>query len=585
MLEDYVQHKSSLEYLIADLSKFAVNNGNHIRTLEVLEERKERLRQDMFNLVVLGQYKRGKTTFINALLGADILPTAIVPLTSIVTVIRYGREMIGRVQFQDGTIKPIALQDLAQYVTETENPENGKLVKLVEITYPSAYLNDGVRIIDTPGIGSVHQHNTDATYEFLPRVDAAIFVLTADPPISREECSFLKEVIQHVRQVFFVQNKIDLVADNDCQQSLLFSKNRIEQLTGFKDVTIYPVSAKQALEGTLNQRVDWLSVSHINEFKNALSDFFIKDRKTVLLSSTAYLIIQMINEALLKINLEYSTINLPLVEIKGKLNTLHEHFQGVQQGKADMAYLLKGELERFGTQLETDLKEFKEKASAQVKEKLKDFVQERKQLGMTELTVSLNHFLAQTLVMFFQEWQTVKEQEANAWLDAVAKRFESKNNALIAEIRNLAADLFQIQFQAVAGNILLTRESSLYFLTEINQPLFSFPSGILHSLLPKAWSLRLLLKSGQEQAEELVDLNCGRIRYDVHSRMKKSLNVFKKKYEESLDQTINEIVGTIEAAIQKKSLGEELVQRRKDELGKDRDTLRRMLQVAEKILV
>jgi GTPase SAR1 family protein len=147
------------------------------------EELREKIQDNVFNLVVLGQFKRGKTTLINALLGAEILPTAVVPLTSIATILRYGEALNIKVYFNDGRIEEIEPASLHQYVTEKGNPKNEKDVREVIITYPSLYLKDGVRLIDTPGVGSIYEHNTDVAYRYLPKSDAALFLLSVDQPL------------------------------------------------------------------------------------------------------------------------------------------------------------------------------------------------------------------------------------------------------------------------------------------------------------------------------------------------------------------------------------------------------------------
>lgn len=106
---------------------------------------KSRLQDEAFNLVVLGQFKRGKSTFINALLGEDILPTAIVPLTSVVTILRYGPELRVEIRYLDERRQAVGLTDLPAFITERENPQNMKNVKDVTVYYPSRYLKDGVR--------------------------------------------------------------------------------------------------------------------------------------------------------------------------------------------------------------------------------------------------------------------------------------------------------------------------------------------------------------------------------------------------------------------------------------------------------
>src|SRR4030042_684654 len=90
-------------------------------TIGICEELREKIENNVFNLVVLGQFKRGKTSLINALLGAEILPTAVVPLTSIATILKYGETLNINVYFNDGRVIEIELESLNQYVTKKEN--------------------------------------------------------------------------------------------------------------------------------------------------------------------------------------------------------------------------------------------------------------------------------------------------------------------------------------------------------------------------------------------------------------------------------------------------------------------------------
>lgn len=157
-----------------------------------------RIRQNTFDIVIVGQYKRGKTTFINALLGEDLLPTAVVPLTSIATRIFYGPRVAACVRFLDGRTQEIPVGDLYLYTTEKGNPGNVKGVALAEVEFPGEALRDGTMLTDSPGIGSVFEHNTKAAVEYIPQADAAIFLVNADPPISEAERDFLTSVRPHL---------------------------------------------------------------------------------------------------------------------------------------------------------------------------------------------------------------------------------------------------------------------------------------------------------------------------------------------------------------------------------------------------
>ncbi|MGO9687612.1 MAG: dynamin family protein, partial [Syntrophobacteraceae bacterium] len=116
---DYAQLREGLCGIVAQLDATVRDI-----TSKSLGETRTKLEEEAFNLVVLGQFKRGKSTFINALLGENILPTAIVPLTSVVTILRYGPKLKVEVKYLDGRLEEIDLVGLPAFITERENPQN-----------------------------------------------------------------------------------------------------------------------------------------------------------------------------------------------------------------------------------------------------------------------------------------------------------------------------------------------------------------------------------------------------------------------------------------------------------------------------
>lgn len=170
------------------------------------------LEEGCFHLAVLGQFKRGKSTLLNALLGEGVLPSSVVPLTAIPTRLRAGSRRQVRIAYLDERPDEVfAAPDaaglstvLGRYVTEEANPENRLGVREVEVLHPSPALAHGVALIDTPGIGSTFEHNTVTTMAHLSECDAALFLVSADPPITAVEVAFLRDVAGRVPRLFFL---------------------------------------------------------------------------------------------------------------------------------------------------------------------------------------------------------------------------------------------------------------------------------------------------------------------------------------------------------------------------------------------
>ena len=197
---------------------------------DTIDGLRERLARRRFHLAVLGQFKRGKSTLLNALLGEPALPVSVVPLTAIPTFISYGERRGLRVEYQNGRPAEEFNADdrgalsalLARYVTEELNPANRLGVRQVDVRHPAPILRDGVVLIDTPGIGSTYRHNTEATLNFLPSCDAALFLVSADPPITEVEVAFLGEVRRRMRRLFFIFNKIDYLSADELSKMIEF---------------------------------------------------------------------------------------------------------------------------------------------------------------------------------------------------------------------------------------------------------------------------------------------------------------------------------------------------------------------------
>jgi hypothetical protein len=136
-----------------------------------------KLAEDRFALAVLGQFKRGKSSLMNAIIGRELLPTGVLPLTSVITALKYSpkeRLKVERQGLNRGEELPVNV--LSDYVTEKGNPGNCKKIKTAYVELSVPFLRSGVEFVDTPGIGSAIAANTATTYEFLPECDAVLFV-------------------------------------------------------------------------------------------------------------------------------------------------------------------------------------------------------------------------------------------------------------------------------------------------------------------------------------------------------------------------------------------------------------------------
>ena len=207
---------------------------------------RERLGAGRLRVLVVGEAKRGKSTLVNALLGRKILPTGVTPLTSVATTVMHGTSECLDARFLDGRSEQLPADALEDLVTERGNPANCRRVAGVTIRLNVPMLACGVEIVDTPGTGSVHAHNTSTAADVLESMDAAVFVLTADPPVSASERDLLTRVAGLSVTMFVVLNKADYLDTADLDEALEFTAAVTRGATG-QSARIYPLSARTAL--------------------------------------------------------------------------------------------------------------------------------------------------------------------------------------------------------------------------------------------------------------------------------------------------------------------------------------------------
>lgn len=221
------------------------------RQLTRLVERVDRAR---LRVLVAGEAKRGKSTLINALLDRDVLPTGVLPLTSIATTVTTaapGRPEGICVRFRDDRTESLPLDQLPRYVTESQNPRNAADVQDVVVQLHHPLLDRyPVDLVDSPGTGSVHAHNTVDAKAALSTLDAAVLVLSVDPPISAAERDLLRSIAAASLRTFVVLNKTDRHTAAEVDEALRFTSQVCrDALDGDADVIACSARRGRADEG------------------------------------------------------------------------------------------------------------------------------------------------------------------------------------------------------------------------------------------------------------------------------------------------------------------------------------------------
>jgi small GTP-binding protein len=515
--------------------------------LEELRELADKLVSNRFYLAVLGQFKRGKTTLVNSLLGADILPVAVVPLTSIITILSYGETPEVTVVFNSSAPRSIRLEEIPEYVTERQNPQNAKGVKQVEVCWPSPYLRDGILLVDTPGVGSTYEHNTEVTHSFLARVDAAIFMVSVDPPLTQVEAEFLRRAKEEVHHFFFLLNKVDLMSAAEVEESLAFTRAQLQQQTGITEIEMFPLSARLALEAKRAGDGARLQTTGLPAFEAALRNFLMKDKGAVLLDSAVAGALRVASDLRFAIEVEVKAAAVPLAELAEKQRQLEQELTQIEQERDDMNVLLTNEISRLVGEVEQDLREQVEGSVGGVWTRLEEFYAAHPKAGRAELGRLMDEFMTQQVEAVFNAWRITEDKRVGERFRTMSARFTEKTNTIIRNIRNVTSRLFDIAVETFETPESLRAATHLYYKVD---PLFYFTIDKMPFVLPKFLFRSYVLSRMRDRIRMELERNAGRIRYDYLERIEKSTNEFRSALNLKIDATLKGIRQAIERAVE-----------------------------------
>jgi hypothetical protein len=352
----FTNYKQTVIELTSDLKKLR-EFGEKLKlegNVSAINDVLKRLTEDTFNVAIVGEFKRGKSTLINALLEKDVLPTDVVPTTATLNKVTYSVTPFVRIEYNDGKTEDIDIDKLNDYVTKL-TPESEKIAKTVKVAtvyYPVNYCKNGVTIIDTPGLND-DEAMTNVTLSVLPQIDAAIMVMMAGSPFSQYECDFLenKVITSDLGRVLFVVTGIDLYDEEDAQKILKVITKRITDSVLLKakntygegskqyenyqrklgNIRVYGLSAKKALKAKQKGDNKMLQDSMFPEFEAALERFLTEDRGAVMLNVPISRIKTSSIELVKAVQLRETSLSMQKDEFNAKYNKAMEEIEGIRR--------------------------------------------------------------------------------------------------------------------------------------------------------------------------------------------------------------------------------------------------------------
>lgn len=289
-LKSYEQVKFDLAEVIRSAELVAAeqekDSGDRWQAKQPWRDLLTRLAEDRFTVVVAGRFNRGKSSLMNAILGMDRLPTGVVPLTSVITSVRYGTSERALLDYYGSGLRGEAkLADLPSLVTEKGNPGNIKRIRAAEIQLPAEILRRGFYFVDTPGLGSAIFENSQTTEQFIPEIDVLILVTSYESPLTEDEIRFLRQASQSVRAVFVVVNKQDTANPETRQEVLDYVASTVGNVLHGKTTKPFSVSARDGLAAKQSNNAQALADSGIRSFEEELIRFLTAERSQLFFSA------------------------------------------------------------------------------------------------------------------------------------------------------------------------------------------------------------------------------------------------------------------------------------------------------------
>jgi GTPase SAR1 family protein len=422
--------------------------------IEDLNIASKNLRQGVFRLLVLGDMKRGKSTFVNALIGDNLLPSDVNPCTGVLTVLRYGPLKKVTIYFKNNKRpEQLGFQEFKQQYTidpdeakrlEKENQPAFPDVDYAVVEYPLPLLENGIEIVDTPGLNDTEARN-ELSLGYIHNCHAILFILRASQPLTLGERRYLDNYIKNRGlTVFFLINAWDEIRkemlDPDNLEALQEAENKVRQVfqTNLSDYCqvegsnlyeerVFEVSSLKALRLRLKNPVDPLEKTGFPKFMAALNTFLTKERTTAELRQARTLARQTHTRVHEAVERRLPLLSHDVKELQAKINSLEPEFNqladirdqfqdGIREMRDRKATAIADSFRNYvlnlGNTFETDFVQYQPTLT---------FVDALQKGKREEFSVSFQQAFEQYINNKISAWELTIEQEMNDAFSQLAK--------------------------------------------------------------------------------------------------------------------------------------------------------------------
>ncbi len=530
-----------------------------------LDELRGKLQANTFYLVVAGLFKRGKSSIINTLIGKDIAPVAVTPVTAIITLFQYDENERCEIIYTDNRREIIPVSELYLYVTEDENPENNKNIAQV-IVYCNSELLKTFSIADTPGIGSIFEHNSETAYDYIPKIDAALFILSADMPMSKTDADFLREINKTAPHVIYVLNKADLLGAEELDKISRFNTKAIAEITGQKenDITLIPISCKFA-------KNDYES-SNFKELENEIDQLISNNKNDIILQTGQNRLGRIANELQQLLSIKTETLQLPIKQIEKKRQSLNHSVEVMQETRQEFDILLKGQLDAIIEQNINTAHSFLKELEMESKRDAASQLEKNAKVNEETLSGILDIYTEDILSRMGnlkEETEAKIIQDFNTLLD----KYQNRSQSYLNEFSKMLKELFGVSFEVLADRFDLKVYSSFYFLKFIEGQSLEPKLPAWYRYFPQKMKRRKYKSILINNIEHLIEVNKGRMLPDIRYKVTESYRQFKSEEEKQAKLVYNRVNKLLEHAISQKNNSQKEIESELRTLNEKREAL------------
>jgi small GTP-binding protein len=342
LLEHHKQAKREIVSRFQQLAEVADAVGMVTLARDIRTTRIPKLEAERFHLVVLGEFNHGKSTFVNSMLGQDVLPTGITPTTASINHVVYAQNPSARVVLTSGESKLIEPSKLKDWVTVAGG--HASEVAYVELGFPSDLLKNNVVLVDTPGVNDLNEQRAEVTYGYVPRADAVVFLLDAGQALKDSEREFLRSrVLEAARdRLIFVLGKVDLLNADERDAVFDYVKKGLANIT--PDPVVFPLSAKTR--------------TGMPELMTYLGRFLAQDRAQVILDNAAADAARTASYLENNLGVRMRTYDMDMGELETRIVAVREQLDASKRKLDELHGRIEAEAGSIKNQVGLDLEQF-----------------------------------------------------------------------------------------------------------------------------------------------------------------------------------------------------------------------------------